>query len=253
MTKFPLLEICVETLDAAMAAERGGADRIELCENLQVGGVSPSADLMRAVRSQVHIPVFAMIRPRAGDFYYSEMEFKQMARDLAIAKGLGMDGVVLGLLGTDHRVDVRRTRTLADLARPLPVTFHRAFDETPNLRQALEDVIATGAARILTSGGRPSAEQGVGALAELVDAGRKRIRIMPGGGISAANIERILQTTRAREVHSGLSAVVPSPRADYRKFETEVGKLAALLKKPPAERSQLRIGSGEIAEGKQKK
>src|SRR5437899_5571643 len=177
MTKFPLLEICVETLDAAMAAERGGADRIELCENLQVGGVTPSTDLMRAVRSQVHIPVFAMIRPRAEDFFYSEMEFKQMARDLAIAKGLGMDGVVLGLLGTDHRVDVRRTRTLADLARPLPVTFHRAFDETPNLREALEDVIATGAARILTSGGGPSAEQGVGALAELVDAGRKRIRI----------------------------------------------------------------------------
>jgi copper homeostasis protein len=253
MTKSPLLEICVETLDAAMAAERGGADRIELCENLQVGGVNPSADLMRAVRSQVHIPVFAMIRPRAGDFFYSEMEFKQMARDLAIAKGLGMDGVVLGLLGTDHRVDVRRTRTLVDLARPLPVTFHRAFDETPNLREALEDVIATGAARILTSGGGPSAEQGVGALAELVDAGRKRIRIMPGAGISAANIERILQTTRAREVHSGLSTVVPSPRADYRKFETEVGKLAALLKKPPAERSQLRIGSGGIAEGKRKR
>ena len=237
MTKFLLLEICVETLDAAMAAERGGADRIELCENLQVGGVTPSADLMRAVRSQVHIPVYAMIRPRAGDFFYSEMEFKQMARDLATAKGLGMDGVVLGLLGTDHRVDVQRTRTLADLARPLPVTFHRAFDETPNLREALEDVIATGAARILTSGGGSSAEQGVGALAELVDAGRKRIRIMPGAGISAANIERILQTTRAREVHSGLSTVVPSPRADYRKFETEVGKLAELLKKPPAERS----------------
>jgi len=237
MTKFPLLEICVETLDGALAAERGGADRIELCENLQVGGVTPSADLMRAVRSQVHIPVFAMIRPRAGDFFYSEMEFKQMARDLAIAKGLGMDGVVLGLLGTDHRVDVRRTRTLADLARPLPVTFHRAFDETPNLREALEDVIATGAARILTSGGGPSAEQSVGALRELVDASRKRIRIMPGAGISAANIERILQGTRAREVHSGLSTVVPTPRADYRKFEAEVGKLAELLKKPPAERS----------------
>jgi len=160
-----------------------------------------------------------------------------MARDLAIAKGLSMDGVVLGLLGTDHRVDVRRTRTLADLARPLPVTFHRAFDETPNLREALEDVIATGAARILTSGGGPSAEQSVGALRELVDASRKRIRIMPGAGISAANIERILQRTRAREVHSGLSTVVPCPRADYRKFETEVGKLAELLKKPPAERS----------------
>jgi len=237
MTKFLLLEICIETLDAATAAERGGADRIELCENLQVGGVTPSADLMRAVRSQVHIPVYAMIRPRAGDFFYSEMEFKQMARDLAIAKGLSMDGVVLGLLGTDHRVDVRRTRTLADLARPLPVTFHRAFDETPNLREALEDVIATGAARILTSGGGPSAEQSVGALRELVDASRKRIRIMPGSGISAANIERILRRTRAREVHSGLSTVVPTPRADYRKFEAEVGKLAELLKKPPAERS----------------
>jgi copper homeostasis protein len=236
MTKFPLLEICVETLDAALAAERGGADRIELCENLQVGGVTPSTDLTRAVRSQVHIPVFAMIRPRAGDFLYSEMEFKQIVRDLAIAKGLGMDGVVLGLLRADQRVNIQRTRTLVDLARPLPVTFHRAFDQTPNLREALEDVIGTGAARILTSGGGPSAEQGVAALAELVDAGRKRITIMPGGGISAVNIARVLQATRAREVHSGLSTVIPAPRTDYAEFEKEVGKLAELLKSPPAVR-----------------
>jgi copper homeostasis protein len=236
MKKFPLLEICVETLDAAMAAECGGADRIELCENLLEGGVTPHRDLMQAVRAQVHIPVFAMIRPRGGDFCHSTREYIVMIRAIAMAKQDGMDGVVLGLLHADRRIDIERTRELVDMARPLPVTFHRAFDETPNLSQALEGVIATGAARILTAGGRASAEDGSGAIAELVDAARNRIGILPGGGISGANVERVLQHTRAREFHSGLSTVLPYPQTNHAAFETEVRKLAEALHKHPIQK-----------------
>lgn len=238
MKKYPLLEICVETREAAVAAERGGADRIELCEDLRVGGVTPSADLIRATRSQVHIPIFVMIRPRSGDFCYSTREFIVMIRAIAMAKQSGMDGVVLGLLHADRRVDIERTRELAEQSRPLPVTFHRAFDDTPNLSQALEDVIAAGAARILTAGGKASAEEGGGAVAGLVDAARNRIGILPGGGISGVNIERVLECTRAREFHSGLSSVLPFPQTDHVAFEAEVRKLAELLRRHPIERQR---------------
>jgi copper homeostasis protein len=235
MKKHPLLEICVETLEAAVAAERGGADRIELCEHLLVGGVTPGADLIRAARSQVQLPIFAMIRPRAGDFCYSTREYAVMIQAIATAKQHGMDGVVLGLLHADRRVDIKRTRELVELARPLPVTFHRAFDDTSNLPQALEEVIAAGAARILTAGGKASAEDGSGAIAGLVNAARNRIGILPGGGISSVNIERVLQCTRAREFHSGLSSVKPFPQTDHVAFEAEVRRLAEALRRHPVE------------------
>jgi copper homeostasis protein len=234
MQKYPLLEICVETLEAALAAARGGADRIELCENLAIGGVTPSAELMRAVRAKIHIAIFAMIRPRGGDFFYSAEEFAGLARDVSQARNCGMDGVVFGLLRADRRVDIERTRELVELARPLPVTFHRAFDGAPDLRAALEDVVASGAARILTSGGMPSAQQGVGTISELVAAAGKRIGILAGGGINAANLEQVLQGTRAREFHSGLSSTLPYPRTDYAAFDAEVGKLVEVLKKYPS-------------------
>ncbi len=231
MKNSPLLEICVETLDAALAAERGGADRIELCENLRVGGVTPSVELMRAVRAQIHIPVFAMIRPRSGTFCYSAQEFKQMASDLAAAKECGMEGVVLGVLRKNRQVDVERTRALVDLAPPLPVTFHRAFDETPNLLDALENVISTRAARILTSGGKPSAEQGNVVISELVRVAGRRVAILAGGGIDGLNLERLARVTCAREFHSGLSSTLPYPRTDYGVFEAEVRNMAEVLKK----------------------
>ena len=231
MKKYPLLEICVETLEMAVAAEQGGADRIELCENLLEGGVTPCRDLMRSVRAQVHFPVFAMVRPRGGDFFYSTREYIVMIRAIAMAKDDGMDGVVLGVLHADQRIDIKRTRELIDMARPLPVTFHRAFDETTNLLQALENVIATGAARILTAGGKTSAVEGSSPIAELVEAARNRIGILPGGGISGANIECLLQRTRAREFHSGLSTVLPYPQTNPAAFEAEVRRLAEALRK----------------------
>ena len=226
MNNTPLLEICVETL----AAERGGADRIELCEDLRVGGVTPSVELMRAVRAQIHIPVFAMIRPRSGNFCYSAQELKQMASDLAAAKQCGMDGVVLGVLRENRQVDFERTRALVDLARPLPVTFHRAFDETPNLLDATENVISAGAARILTSGGKPSAEQGNAVISGLVCLAGRRIAILAGGGINGSNLERVARGTGAREFHSGLSSTLPYPQKDFEVFEKQVRKMAEVLK-----------------------
>ncbi len=226
MSRKCLLEISVETLEAALAAERGGADRIELCGNLSVGGVTPEAELLRAARAQVHIPIFSMVRPRAGDFVYSGAEFSEMRRSISEAKESGMDGVVLGVLANDRRVDVARTRELVEFAMPLPVTYHRAFDEAADLTQGLEDAIQSGAKRILTSGGAKSALEGAAVLGELIEAAGERIGIVPGAGISASNIGQVAQQTKAREFHSGLSSALPYGSKDYNRFEEEVRKLA---------------------------
>jgi copper homeostasis protein len=233
MSRKCLLEIRVETLEVALAAERGGADRIELCGDLSLGGVTPGADLVRRVRAQVRLPIFTMIRPRAGDFVYSTAEFAEMKRSIIGAKESGMDGVVLGILTKDHRVDVERTRELVELAKPLPVTYHRAFDEAADSHKALEDVIQNGAKRILTSGGAKSALEGAGVLARLVEAARDRVVIVPGAGISAANIVEVAQRTRAREFHSGLSTVLPYGSKGYKKFEEEVRHLVEAIARFP--------------------
>jgi copper homeostasis protein len=219
----------VETSEAAVAAERGGADRIELCAELLVGGLTPSEDLMRMVRAKVTLAIFAMIRPRAGDFIYSAQELAQIRGEIDTAKQLGMDGIVLGLLTRDRSVDVERTRQLVKTAQPLPVTFHRAFDDAANLDAALEDVIATGARRILTSGGSSTAPAGIDKLARLVVAAKDRILILPGGGINSSNAVDVARQTGARELHSGLGSVLAYGQEDYGLFESEVRKLAAQL------------------------
>jgi copper homeostasis protein len=224
-----LLEISVETLEGALAAERGGADRIELCGDLSLGGVTPDAELVSAVRIQVRIPVFVIIRPRAGDFVYSDAEFAEMKSSISLAKESGVDGVVLGMLRKDLYVDIERTRELVEIAEPLPVTYHRAFDEAAGLLQALEDVVKTGAKRILTSGGAKNALEGAAVLAELVTAARDRITIVPGAGINASNISMVAGQTGAQEFHSGLSSALPYGSGDYQKFETEVRKLTEQL------------------------
>jgi len=239
MTKLLLLEICVETLATAQAAERGGADRIELCENLAVGGVTASIDLLRAVRGAVRIPIFAMIRPRGGDFVYSEEEFAQMAGDMACAKACGVDGLVFGLLHAERRVNVEQTKRLVELASPLPVTFHRAFDEVADPLAAMEDVVASGCARIFTSGGKPSAEEGSPAISDLVKQAGDRIGILPGGGINAENIERVARRTSAREFHTGLSSTLPYPQTNAAAFEAEVRKLAEALREYRMDRAEI--------------
>lgn len=199
-----LIEICVESIDHVVAAETGGADRIELCHDLSCGGVTPSAELMRSARQQVRTPIHVLIRPRAGDFFYTDPEFETMRRDITVAKEIGLSGIVLGLLDPAGTVDYERTSALVELARPLPVTFHRAFDQCHDLTIALEAVIQTGAKRILTSGGKGSAMDGLANVAQVLRAAKERIVIMPGGGIRNVNVERVLRGTGAREIHSSL-------------------------------------------------
>jgi copper homeostasis protein len=224
-----LLEISVETAEAAVAAERGGAQRIELCTQLRLGGLTPGDELMRVVRESVRVPVFAMIRPRAGDFVYSPEELTRMLRDITAAQRLGMDGIVLGVLMRDAQVDVERTRELVMAAEPLPVTFHRAFDDVADLDAALEDVIATRATRILTSGGAVTAPAGIEKLARLVAAAKERVLILPGGGINAPNVAQVARQSGAREIHSGLGSVLAYGQEDYVLFENEVRALARQL------------------------
>ena len=233
MTKRFTLEISVESVESAMAAERGGADRIELCTDLSVGGLTPPQELLRAAREKIRTPIYSMIRPREGNFVYSRAEFAEMKRSIEVAKEAGMNGVVFGILREERRVDVDRTRELVEFARPLPVTFHRAFDNTVTLSEALEDVIRTGSARILTSGGAKTALQGAAKLAELIAAARDRISIVPGVGISCANISIFAQQTGAHEFHSGLSSVLPYSSRDYVAFESAVRQLAQQLASLP--------------------
>jgi copper homeostasis protein len=229
MTRKYLLEISVDGAEKAIAAERAGANRIELCAELSVGGLTPSRELLRSVREKVHIPVYSMIRPREGDFVYSAAEFTEMERSIGVATECGMDGVVLGILRKGFKMDVGRTRRLVDLARPLPVTFHRAFDECGDLQEALEQVIQTGAARILSSAGAKTALQGSAKLAELIAAARDRILILPGAGITHSNIAKVRERTGAIEFHSGLGTVLPYSSRGYHAFEVEVRRLTEQL------------------------
>jgi copper homeostasis protein len=163
-----LLEISVESVEGAAAAERGGADRIELCSNLSVGGLAPDLALLRAVREEIQIPIFVMIRPRAGDFIYSAAEFTLMKKSIAAGKDAGADGLVFGILKANRTVNIDRTAELVGLAQPLPVTCHRAFDACLDFSQALEDVVRSGASRILTSGGASTAHEGAATIKALV-------------------------------------------------------------------------------------
>jgi copper homeostasis protein len=223
------LEITVESLDTALAAERGGADRIELCAELILGGLTPSVDAMRSVHEELEIAVFPIIRPRAGNFVYTDKEFAGMKRDISVVRDLGMDGVVFGLLRADGSIDIERTTELVEWSRPLEVTFHRAFDATPDLLQALEDVIATGAARILTAGGAATVPAGVETLQELVRLSGDRVVIMPGGGLDAINIGNVAEQTRAREFHSGLGSVLPYGSGNLQRFEREIHAMKRAL------------------------
>jgi copper homeostasis protein len=167
--------------------------------------------LMQSIREHVHFPVHVMIRPRPGDFCYSNYELEIMRNDIQVAKQFHMDGVVLGILREDARVDVERTKMLVEYAHPLPVTFHRAFDIAKNPATALEDVIKTGSTRILTSGGEPRATDGLSILRYLVDTASGRILIMPCGGIDSGNITRIVRATSAVEIHTSVGTSNPRP------------------------------------------
>ncbi|HKM65980.1 MAG TPA: copper homeostasis protein CutC [Candidatus Acidoferrum sp.] len=226
-----LLEIAVASLERALAAERAGAHRLELCANLEAGGLTPSLELIRKVRSAAHLPLHVLVRPRPGNFAYTADEFARMKEEIAAIRGEGVHGVVTGVLLPDGSVDKDRSRELVQLAAPLQVTFHRAFDESKNLAAALENVILTGAHRILTSGGAPDAAQGAPALRKLVQQAGKRIIIVPGGGLHAGNLADVARTTGARELHTGLGTVIPYANSDTPAFEAAVRACLASLRR----------------------
>ena len=196
-----LVEACVDSVEGAIAAQAGGAGRVELCDNLLEGGTTPSAGTIAVARERLTIPLFVLVRPRGGDFLYSEAELNVMRRDIELARSLGADGVVIGALTADGDVDVPRTRELAALARPMRVTFHRAFDLTRDPAASLDAVAAAGADRVLTSGAAPTALEGLATIAALVRQAAGRFTILAGGGITDESAPRVVRDTGVREVH----------------------------------------------------
>ena len=188
------LEICVDSMESIQNAQKSGANRVELCAGASEGGITPSYATIRMAKELCEIELFVMIRPRGGDFLYSDFEFQQMKQDILFAKECGVDGVVLGILNSDGSVDVARTKELVELAAPLKVNFHRAFDMCNTLDQALEDVLETGCYRILTSGQMPSAHAGIENIARLAQLATGRIQIMAGAGVNIDNASALLDT-----------------------------------------------------------
>jgi copper homeostasis protein len=200
-----LFELCADSLEAAIVAQAAGADRMELCQELAISGVTPSSSLLRSTLKAVSIPVYVLIRPRGGNFVYSSAEFSRMRTQIEQAKAAGAAGVAIGVLLPDGRVDVDRTRELAELARPMHVTFHRAFDETGNLDEALEDVILTGADCLLTSGGAPNVLEGADQIGRLNRLAGDRLEVMAGGGLKLANLPEVVRRSGVTCLHGSLS------------------------------------------------
>ncbi|HEY0655066.1 MAG TPA: copper homeostasis protein CutC [Chryseosolibacter sp.] len=195
------VEIVVYNIESALKAQEGGADRIELCENPGEGGTTPSYGTIELVRQNLSIDVFVMIRPRGGDFHYSNYEFHAMKRDISQCQKLSVDGVVLGIVTPEGRIDVKRCKELIGKARPLKVTCHRAFDMTRDPFEALEDCIEAGFDRILTAGQQAQAVKGVSLIGDLIKKANGRIAIMPGSGVNENTVEEIVSKTGAKEIH----------------------------------------------------
>jgi copper homeostasis protein len=232
MRKPFLFELCADSLEAAKTAQAGGADRLELCEDLPISGVTPSSSLLAATLEAVSIPVHVLIRPRGGDFVYSDAEFSLMRSQIEAAKMAGAAGVAVGVLLPNGGVDVERTRELVELARPLNVTFHRAFDETANLEEALEEVIRTGADCLLTSGGAANVLEGAEQIGRLQVQAGDRLELMAGGGLKLNNLSEVVRRSRVTCLHGSLSRTRSSSsngRAEKSVFEEDVREAIRLL------------------------
>jgi len=202
------LEICANSVQSTINAQKGGADRVELCDNLWEGGTTPSAATIKIVRKNIDIGLFVIIRPRGGDFLYTDLEYEVIKEDIRIAKELGADGIVSGILDADGNIDVSRMSELVELSHPLPFTCHRAFDLTSDPFKALEDVISCGAKRILSSGLQNTVPLGMDMLKQLYKKADGRIIIMPGGGVNENNILDIVGQTGCREFHMSGKIVI---------------------------------------------
>jgi copper homeostasis protein len=224
MTGRITLEICVDSSQSALAAQRGGADRLELCASLFDGGTTPSAGMIATVRSLVKIDLYVMIRPRSGDFCYSADEFAAMQRDIAMAKQLRADGIVFGILNPDGSVDAARCRQLLLEARPLKATFHRAFDMTRDLPQSLEDIIALGFDRVLTSGGEQKVNDAIPVVRRLREIASNRIALMLGSGVRSDNARELISQTGVRELHASARHIETSAM-QFRNEKIRMGTL----------------------------
>jgi copper homeostasis protein len=219
------LEICANSLTSALIAEEGGATRVEYCANLAEGGTTPSYGELAVATSKLKIPIFPIIRPRGGDFLYSDLEFEVMKADVIACKGLGCAGIVFGILTPEGMVDIERCKQLKDLAAPMRIVFHRAFDMSKSLPLALETLIDLGFERVLSSGGFPSALEGSSVLQALIIQAAGRIQVMPGSGINPGNVGTILEKTSAKAVHASLLAPVPS-EMKFKNESAKMGKVA---------------------------
>jgi copper homeostasis protein len=199
-----IVEVCANSYESAINAEVGGANRIELCKDLHIDGITPDDEVVIKTLNKLKIPVFILIRPRAGDFVYNNEEFKLMKSDIIKFKNLGCNGIVSGVLNTDNTIDIERTKELIQLSRPLEFTFHRAFDKIVDPIKGLEELIEIGADRVLTSGQEDSAIKGIKLIAKLIEITNNRITIMPGSGVKSDNINNF-KAIGANEIHGSFS------------------------------------------------
>jgi copper homeostasis protein len=218
-----LVEVCVDSVESALAAEQGGADRIELCNNLVEGGTTPSAGTIATCRKRLSIPIFVLVRPRGGDFLFSDLEQEVVLKDITAARERGADGVVIGALRPDGSVDEEKVAAMTQAAGNASVTFHRAFDVSRNAEESLEALVRLSVPRVLTSGQAPTALEGLGVLKAVVHQAAGRIAILAGGGVNEDNVGRIVAETGVREVHVRGTSTVES-RMQFRSPRVTMGK-----------------------------
>jgi copper homeostasis protein len=219
------LEICANSFASALEAQKGGANRVELCENMAEGGTTPSYAQIKLCKEKLSIEVWPIIRPRGGDFLYSDDEFELMKEDIKICKSLNCDGVVIGILLVNGEIDKQRCAELITLTKPMPISFHRAFDMSNDLQKALEDLIELGFVRVLTSGGAANAFNGTEIISKLVKQANGRIEIMAGAGINSTNILEIAVKTGAKTFHSSARITLKS-KMKFRNQNTKTGSMA---------------------------
>lgn len=212
------LEVCVDSIASAIAAQEGGADRIELCDFLAAGGTTPSAGMIETVRKYLKIDVYVLIRPRRGDFLYSKNEFEVMKRDIEMCRNMGVNGVVIGMLTKDASIDLARVTELIEIASPLQITFHRAFDLTAEPMKAFEELLTLPVHRLLTSGQQACAQDGIPLIQSLNKISAGKIKIMPGSGINKGNVSEIITNTGVTEIHASLRSTIGSRMANQKKY-----------------------------------
>ncbi|MDR2083995.1 MAG: copper homeostasis protein CutC [Bacteroidales bacterium] len=238
-----LFEVCANSVESAINAQTGGADRIELCANLESGGTTPSYASIKLCKEKLTIPINVLIRPRNGDFLYTDLEFQEIISDIILCKELGVSGIVCGFLNSNGTIDIERTKKIVELTYPLSFTFHRAFDVSRNPFESLEDIISCGATRILTSGTSDKAINATEILSKLILQANQRIVIMPGSGINENNIIELHSKTKAKEYHFSGSAthhsemefqknnIISTEKSDYSKTVSDVEKIRNTINK----------------------